>query len=68
MGLLNKGNDTVTMCKANYLGSSIVNEKYLAKYVKDVVDNPDTSDEITFRRWVATIIGNGKPIDWSETY
>ena len=55
-----------TMCKADYLGSSIVNEEYLAKYVKDVVDDPDASDETTFRRWVATMIGNGEPIDWSE--
>ena len=55
-----------TMCKTDYLGSSIVNEEYLAKYVKDVVDDPDASDETTFRRWVATMIGNGEPIDWSE--
>lgn len=55
-----------TMCKADYLGSSIVNEEYLAKYVKDVVDDPDASDETTFRRWVATMIGNGEPIDWGE--
>ena len=43
-----------------------VQEEYLAKYVKDVVDDPDASDETTFRRWVATMIGNGEPIDWSE--
>ena len=55
-----------TACKADYLGSSIVNEEYLAKYVKDVVDDPDASDETTFRRLVATMIGNGEPIDWSE--
>lgn len=54
------------MCKADYLESSIVNEEYLAKYVKDVVDDPNASDETTFRRWVATMIGNGEPIDWSE--
>ena len=26
----------------------------------------DASDETTFRRWVATMVGNGLPIDWYE--
>lgn len=30
------------------------------------VDDVDASDETTFRRWVATMIGNGLPIDWYE--
>ena len=55
-----------TMCKTDYLGDSIVNEEYLAKYVKEVVDDTDASDETTFRRWVATTIGNGEPIGLSE--
>lgn len=57
-----------TMCKADYLGSSILNENYLAMYVKDTIDDVDTSSETTFRRWVATMIGNGIPIDWYEIY
>lgn len=55
-----------TMCKAYYLGSSIENERQLAMYVKDTIDDSDASDETTFRRWVATMIGNGTPIDWYE--
>lgn len=55
-----------TMCKADYLGNSITDEEHLAKYVKDTVDDVDASDETTFRRWVATMIGNGSPIDWYE--
>lgn len=55
-----------TMCKADYLGSSIENERQLAMYVKDTIDDSDASDETTFRRWVATMIGNGIPIDWYE--
>lgn len=57
-----------TMCKADYLGSSILNENYLAMYVKDTIDDVDASTETTFRRWVATMIGNGIPIDWYEIY
>ena len=54
------------MCKADYLGSSIEDEKHLALYIKDAIDDYDASDETTFRRWVATMIGNGNPIDWYE--
>ena len=57
-----------TMCKADYLGSSILNENYLAMYVKDTIDDVDASTETTFRRWVSTMIGNGIPIDWYEIY
>ena len=55
-----------TMCKADYLGSSIKDENYLALYVKDTIDDVDASNETTFRRWLATMIGNGMPIDWDE--
>nr|DAO50317.1 MAG TPA: hypothetical protein [Crassvirales sp.]DAR29013.1 MAG TPA: hypothetical protein [Crassvirales sp.] len=55
-----------TMCKADYLDSSIEDEEHLIKYVKDTIDDVDASDETTFRRWVATMIGNGLPIDWYE--
>ena len=55
-----------TMCKADYMGSCIEDEYHLALYIKDVIDDVDASSETTFRRWVATMIGNGDPIDWSE--
>lgn len=55
-----------TMCKADYLGSSIDDEKHLAMFVKDTIDDVDASNETTFRRWVATMVGNGIPVDWSE--
>lgn len=55
-----------TMCKADYLGKSIPNEQHLVMFIKDTVDDVDASDETTFRRWLATMIGNGIPIDWNE--
>lgn len=54
------------MCKADFLGKSIPDERYLVLYVKDTIDDVDASDTTTFRRWVATMIGNGTPIDWDE--
>lgn len=76
--LLNQYNITITnkilhdyvyiasMCKADYFGSSITNEEQLLLFVKDTIDDADVSDETTFRRWIATMIGNGNPIDWDE--
>ena len=52
--------------EADYLGSSIKDENHLALYVKDTIDDVDASNETTFRRWLATMIGNGMPIDWDE--
>lgn len=54
------------MCKSDFLGSSISDEQHLAKYVKDVVDDPDASEGTVFRRWLATLVGNGQPVDWDE--
>lgn len=30
------------------------------------IDDVDASNETTFRRWLAIMIGNGIPIDWDE--
>lgn len=54
------------MGMADYLGSSIPDELHLAKYVKDTIDDIDASSETTFRRWVATMVGNGEPIPWGD--
>ena len=54
------------MCKADFLGSSIEDDKHLALYIKDSVDDVDASNDTTFRRWLAAMIGNGNPIDWDE--
>ena len=52
----------------DYFGSSIINEEQLLLFIKDTIDDDDASDETTFRRWIATMIGNGTPIDWDEIY
>lgn len=51
---------------ADYYGSSIIDDKHLALYVKDTIDDIDASTGTTFRRWVATQVGNGQPIPWSD--
>ena len=54
------------MCKFDYLGSSIPNEQYLAKYIKDTLDDPDGAEGLMFNRWIADMKWLGEPIDWSE--
>ncbi len=55
-----------TMAKSDYYKSSLPDEKALCLFVKDYIDDVDASPETAFRRWEATMRGNGTPIDWSE--
>ena len=54
------------MCRADYLGSSVPDEQHLALYVKDVCDDVDAGDGVTMRRWYATMVANGEPIEWED--
>ena len=54
------------MAKADYLGKSLPNEKYLAMYIKDVIDDEDGYDGLPFNRWYSDMCRKGKPIDWNE--
>lgn len=50
----------------DYLGSSITDEKHLAMYVKDVIDDEDGYDGIVFNRWYADMVIQGTPIEWDD--
>lgn len=54
------------MCKADFLKSSVPDEQHLALYIKDTIDDPDAPDGTTMRRWYATMIAAGEPIEWDE--
>ena len=65
----NVGHDYVfvgNMCKADYFGSCIEDEKHFALYIKDTIDDEDAGDGTTMRRWYATMIANGIMVDWEE--
>ena len=57
--VLNMGNN-------DFMGSSIIDEKHLAMYVKDVIDDKDGYDGIVFNRWYADMVTCGIPIEWEE--
>ena len=52
------------MGKADFLGSSIEDDRHLALYVKDVIDDIDAEDGIVFNRWYADMSYSGIAIDW----
>ena len=54
------------MCKADFLGFSIPDERSLALYVRDVIDDVDAPDGLVFNRWYADMSYMGIPIDWEE--
>lgn len=55
-----------SMCKADFLGSSITDERHLALYVKDVIDDIDAPDGLVFNRWYADMCYMGIAVDWEE--
>ena len=55
-----------SMCKADFLSSSVPDEHYLALYVKDVIDDIDAPDGLVFNRWYADMSYMGIAIDWEE--
>jgi hypothetical protein len=54
------------MCKADYLGSSIPNEQYMARFIKDTLYDPDAEDGHVFNVFYAKCVYNDIPIDWEE--
>lgn len=61
-----KGLDYVyvaNMAKADFWKSSIDDERHLALYVKDVIDDCDADEDTVFERWLA---GAGDDVPWDE--
>jgi hypothetical protein len=54
------------MCKADFLGKSVPGEQYLAKYIKDVIDDPDAEEGFIFNRSYADTMFMNNPIDWDD--
>lgn len=64
-----KGYDSLyvaNMCKADFLGSSIEDEKRLAVFVKDYIDDADAYEGMPFTRFYADCVGSGTPIIWED--
>lgn len=52
------------MAKADYWGSSIIDDAHLALFVKDYIDDPDGTDSKAFDHFVVDCRAKGEPIFW----
>jgi hypothetical protein len=55
-----------SMCKADFLNSSIIDEHHVALYIKDVIDDVDAPDGLVFNRWYADMSYCGVAINWED--
>lgn len=54
------------MAKADFYGSSLEDEAHVARYIRDYIDDADAGDGFVMRRWYATMVSNGMPVNWGE--
>ena len=54
------------MCKADYLGKSVPDEKHMAMFIRDMIDDPDASEGFIFNRFYADQMFMDNPIEWDE--
>lgn len=54
------------MCKADFYGTAIEDERHMALYIKCVVDDADAVGGMIFNRWLADLDTKGIAVDWEE--
>lgn len=54
------------MCANDYLGKSVPDEKHMAEFIKDMIDDPDAEPGFIFNRFYADCMFMNNPIDWEE--
>jgi len=54
------------MAKADFIGSSIEDDEHLARYIEDVLCDPDGYDGLVFNRFLADCAGKGVVIFWEQ--
>ncbi len=65
----NEGYDFVYlwhMAKADYFKSSLPDEKSVAMFVRDTIEDPDMIGSNCFRRWLADADATGLVIEWYD--
>ena len=54
------------MCAFDFLDKSVPDEKHLAMFVRDMIDDPDAEEGFIFNRFWADCVFMNHPIDWEE--
>ena len=56
----------MSMAMSDFFGSSLADERHVALYVKDYIDDPDQVDGFVFNRFYADCVLKGCPIEWED--
>lgn len=54
------------MAKADYYKSSLPDDKAVAMFVRDTIEDPDMLGSNAFRRWLADVDAKGLVIEWYD--
>ena len=54
------------MVANDFLGRSVPDEKHLALYIKDALDDPDAEEGYIFNRFYADCMYMNNPIEWDD--
>lgn len=54
------------MCRFDFLGRSVPDEKHMAMFIEDMLDDPDAEDGYIFSRFYADCMYMGNPVEWED--
>lgn len=54
------------MCQNDFLGKSVPDEKHLAQFIQDMIDDPDAEEGFVFNRFYADTMFMNNPIEWED--
>ena len=55
-----------SMCKADYYGKSVPDERHMAMFIKDMIDDQDAEEGFIFNRFIADQMFMNNPIEWED--
>ena len=55
-----------SMCKADYFGKSVPDERHMAMFIRDMIEDPDAIEGFNFNRFIADQMFMNNPIEWED--
>ena len=55
-----------SMCKADYFGKSVPDERHMAMFIRDMIEDPDAIEGFIFNRFIADQMFMNNPIEWED--
>lgn len=54
------------MCRFDFLGRSVPDEKHMAMFIKDMLDDADADDGYIMNRFIADCYYMNNPVEWED--